>query len=310
MVSLQNSILQHKSIHFNTMKLQLSLNNKFWVLCCILCAFNGFSQRNDVNQDDWKTLFNGEDLEGWTTKVHHYEVGDNYGDTFRVTDSLIKVRYDNYEGDFDERYGHLYYDTPYSYYHLSLEYRFVGELHPGAPSYTIKNSGVMFHSQDPRTMLKEQDWPISVEIQFLAGLEEGKSRPTGNMCSPGTDVVFEGKIDQRHCINSTSDTYFGDQWVKAELIVYGDSLVKHLINGKEVLQYTKPQMGGGVANRYDSKIKIDGKLLFEGFIALQSEGQPIDFKNIKIKNLKGCMDPKATNYSKNFISEENDSCAY
>jgi len=264
----------------------------------------------NAQEEGWQSMFNGEDLNGWTSKIHHYEVNDNYGDTFRVEDSMIKVRYDKYEGDFNERYGHLYYDTPYSYYHLSVDYRFVGELHPGAPSYTIKNSGLMFHSQDPRTMPKEQDWPISVEIQFLAGLEEGKSRPTGNMCSPGTDVVFEGKIDPRHCINSTSDTFFGEQWVKAELIVYGDSLVKHIINGEEVLHYTKPQIGGGVANRYDPKIKIDGKLLTEGFIALQSEAQPIDFRNIKIKNLKGCMDPKATNYQKYFIKADDNSCEY
>lgn len=243
------------------------------------------AQKEIVKNDAWNDLFNGNSLEGWTTKIHHYEVGDNHGDTFRVEDDMIKVRYDKYEGDFNERYGHLYYDKPYSSFHLSMEYRFVGELHPGAPSFTIKNSGVMFHSQDPRTMPKEQDWPISVEMQFLAGVEEGKERPTGNMCSPGTDVVYEGKIDPRHCISSSSKTYFGDQWVKAELIVYGDSLVKHIINGEEVLKYTKPQIGGEVANRYDPKIKVDGKLLKEGFIALQSEGQPIDFRNIKIKNL-------------------------
>jgi len=244
------------------------------------------SQKETVKNNEWVDLFNGKNLAGWTTKIPHYEVGDNHGETFRVEDDIIKVRYDNYEGDFNERYGHLYYDEPYSSFHLSMEYRFVGELHPGAPSFTIKNSGVMFHSQDPRTMPKEQDWPISVEMQFLAGIEEGKERPTGNMCSPGTDVVYEGKVDPRHCISSSSETYFGDQWVKAELIVYGDSLVKHSINGKEVLRYTKPQIGGGVANRYDPKIKVDGKLLSEGFIALQSEGQPVDFRNIKIKNLR------------------------
>jgi len=251
-----------------------------------LLTFQCGSQKETVKNDGWENLFNGKNLEGWTTKIHHYEVGDNHGETFRVEDSMIKVRYDNYEGDFNERYGHLYYDKPYSSFHLSMEYRFVGELHPGAPSFTIKNSGVMFHSQDPRTMPKEQDWPISLEMQFLAGIEEGKARPTGNMCSPGTDVVYEGKVDPRHCISSSSETYFGDQWVKAELVVYGDSLVKHIINGSQVLEYTSPQIGGGVANRYDPKIKIDGKLLSEGFIALQSEGQPIDFRNIRIKNLR------------------------
>jgi hypothetical protein len=73
--------------------------------------------------------------------------------------------------------------------------------------------------------------------------------------------------------------------VHAELIVLGDSLVTHLINGDTVLQYTKPQIGGGVANGYNPAIKIDGKLLKKGFIALQSEGQEIDFKNIELLDL-------------------------
>ncbi|MDC6387862.1 DUF1080 domain-containing protein [Maribacter sp. PR1] len=260
---------------------------------------NVYSQQ--AEEKGWTNLFNGSDLEGWTTKIHHYDVFDNYGDTFRVEGSIIKVRYDKYEGLFNDRFGHLYYNQPYSYFHLSMEYRFVGNLFPGAPDYTILNSGVMFHSQDPKTILKEQDWPISVEMQFYGGVEKGKERPTGNMCSPGTDVIYRGKLDPNHCINSSSDTYFGDQWVKAELIVYGDSLVKHMINGKTVLEYSKPQMGGGVVNGYDIDISIPGKPLKEGFIALQSEGQPIDFRNIKIKNLKGCMDPKASNYKTYYI---------
>ena len=239
-----------------------------------------------VDVDPWQELFNGENLDGWTVKVHHYEPGDNYANTFRAEDGMIKVRYDEYEGEFNDRFAHLYYDTPLSHYHLSLEYRFVGEIHPGTPSYAVKNSGIMFHSQDPQTMLKEQDWPISVEMQFLAGIEQGKKRPTGNMCSPGTAIVYEGKLDTRHCINSTSETYFGDQWVKADLIVLGDSLVQHFINDKLVMEYAQPQIGGGVANRYDPKYKVDGKLLSEGHIALQSEGQPIDFRNVRLKKLK------------------------
>lgn len=262
---------------------------------CLMVLVASCTAQKKVDGDSWAPLFNGQNLDGWTTKIHHYETGDNYGDTFRVEDRIIKVRYDKYEGDFNDRYGHLYFDTPYSHYHLSMEYRFVGELHPGAPSYTLKNSGVMFHSQDPRTMLKEQNWPISVEMQFLAGITEGEDRPTGNMCSPGTEIVYEGEIYPGHCLNSTSDTYYGDQWVKAELIVRGDSLVTHIINGKKVLEYTKPQIGGGVVEGFDPKKKKDGQLLNEGFIALQSEGQPIDFRDIKIRNLEGRMASKTEN---------------
>jgi hypothetical protein len=234
--------------------------------------------------NQWISLFNGKDIHDWMVKIHRHAVNVNFGNTFRVEDSMIKVRYDQY-GDFNDQFGHLYYKTPFSWFHLKLEYRFVGQLQKGAPSYTLRNSGIMFHSQDPRTMPVEQDWPISVEMQFLGGLSDGKSRPTGNMCSPGTDVVYNGQIARDHCISSSSKTYDGDQWVMAELIVLGDSLVTHVINGDTVLQYSKPQIGGGVVNRYDPKIKQDGKLLTSGFIALQSEGQPIDFRNISIRDL-------------------------
>lgn len=260
--------------------------------------------------EDWKELFNGQDLNDWIVKIHHYDVGVNYGETFRAEDNLIKVSYDNYEGDFNDRFGHLYYKQPYSYFRLQMEYRFVGELHPGAPNYTLRNSGVMFHSQDPRTMPKEQNWPISVEMQFLGGLGDGNPRPTGNMCSPGTEVVYQGSIYPGHCINSSSETYDGDQWVKAELIVFGDSLVIHMINGNTVLQYAQPQIGGGVVERYDPTMKLDGKLLTEGYIALQSEGQPVDFRNIQLLNLEGCMDRNALNYKDHYMKSKPLDCLY
>jgi len=261
-------------------------------------------------KEDWKELFNGNDINNWIVKIHHYDAGVNYGNTFRVEDRMVKVRYDQYEGDFNDRFGHLYYKQPYSYFRFQVDYRFVGTLHPGAPSYTLMNSGVMFHSQDPRTMPKGQNWPISVEMQFLGGLGDGKPRPTGNMCSPGTEVVYLGDIYPGHCINSSSDTYDGDQWVRAELIVLGDSLVTHVINGDTVLEYTQPQIGGGVVERYDPAYKPDGKLLSEGFIALQSEGQPIDFRNIRLLNLEGCMDPKALNYKDYYIKSKSLDCKY
>jgi hypothetical protein len=234
---------------------------------------------------EWIDLFNGKDLTDWTVKIHHHEVGVNFGNTFRVEDGMIKVRYDQY-GDFNDQFGHLYYNKPFSNFHLKLEYHFTGEFQRGGPDYALLNSGVMFHSQDPRSILKEQNWPISIEFQFLAGLGDGKPRPTGNMCSPGTDIVYQGEVYAGHCLNSTSKTYSKDEWVQAELIVLGDSLVTHIINGDTVLQYSKPTMGGGVANRYDSLLWKPGMPLKSGYIALQSEGQPIDFRNVKIKELK------------------------
>lgn len=264
------------------------------------------AQKN-AGKQEWMRLFNGKDIKDWTVKIYHHEVGEDPFNTFRVEDGIIKVRYDKYDS-FNQQYGHLYYKQPFSYYRLKFEYRITGEWKKDAPSYTIRNSGVMIHSQDPKTILKEQDWPISVEFQLLAGLDDGKPRPTGNMCSPGTDVVFNGKVDPRHCIESSSKTYPVNEWVKAEIVVLGDSLVTHIINGDTVLQYSKPQIGGGVANNYDPKIKQDGKLLSGGFIALQSEGQPVDFRNIEILNLKGCLDPKSKNYKSYYIKSDPTKC--
>jgi len=257
---------------------------KFFIPLFIVLSLTACSTQKETGSDGWISLFNGRDLNDWIVKVHHHDVGVNFGNTFRVEDDMIKVRYDQY-GDFNDQFSHLYYKQPYSHFHLKLEYRFVGELQKGAPDYTLRNSGVMFHSQDPRGMLKEQNWPISVEMQFLGGLSDGESRPTGNMCSPGTDIVYEGKLYDGHCLNSTSKTYDGDQWVSAELIVLGDSLITHIINGDTVLRYSKPTMGGGVVNGYDSAIWKPGTPLKSGFIALQSEGQPIDFRKVVLKDL-------------------------
>ena len=276
-----------------------------FVLLCV--GIKNIKAQNNVNKKEWVSLFNGKDINDWVVKINHHETGDNFGNTFRVENGIIKVRYDQYD-KFNEQFGHLYFKKPFSYYHLIVEYRFTGEWRKDAPEYTNLNSGIMFHSQDPHTMPKEQNWPISIEFQLLGGLKEGEARPTGNMCSPGTNIVYQGKLDTRHCINSTSKTYFGDQWIRAELIVLGDSLITHIINGDTVLQYSKPQIGGNVVTGYDPAIKIDGKLLKEGFIALQSEGQPVDFRKVEILNLEGCMDPNSKNYKPYYIKNNPAAC--
>jgi hypothetical protein len=263
----------------------IMIKKHIFLIALVLFITAGCSSQKEATENEWIQLFNGKDINDWIVKVHHHDPGVNFGNTFRVEDGMIKVRYDQY-GDFNDQFAHLYFKQPFSHFHLVVEYHFTGELQKGAPEYTLLNSGVMFHSQDPRSMPKEQDWPISVEMQFLAGLGDGKPRPTGNMCSPGTDIVYQGKKYDGHCLNSTSKTYGRDEWVRAELIVLGDSLITHIINGDTVLQYSNPTMGGGVAHGYDSALWQEGKPLTSGYIALQSEGQPIDFRKVELKNLE------------------------
>ena len=275
---------------------------------CAVGHASSSTTARDPDRKEWIELFNGRNLDGWTAKIAKHEVGDNYANTFRVADGMIQARYDGYGGSYDAQFGHLYYDRPYSYYLVSHEYRFVGELYPGAPSYTLRNSGLMIHSQDPRTMPRNQNFPISIENQYLGGLGDGRPRSTGNMCSPGTMIDFAGKPDTRHCINSTSKTYDGDQWVLAETLVLGDSIVKHIINHDTVLVYTHPRQAAGVVTNIDPAQLTEGKPLRSGFIALQAEGHPIDFRNVRLLNLEGCMDPKASTYKRYYVKSNPAAC--
>jgi len=259
-------------------------------------------------QKEWISLFNQKNLDGWDIKIRGYELNDNYANTFSVKDKKLVVNYDGYE-KFDQNYGHIFYKTPYSYYVIRAEYRFTGEQVKGGEGWATRNSGIMVHGQPASTMLKDQDFPISIEVQLLGGLDKGE-RTTCNLCTPGTNVVFNGKLDTRHCINSTSKTYHGDQWVTAEVEVFGDSLIRHYVNGEKVLEYLQPQIGGGNVSPFDPAVKKDGMLLSEGTISLQSESHPVEFRKVELLNLKGCMDPKAKNYRSYFVKEDNSLCKY
>lgn len=226
----------------------------------------------DEDDDGFVSIFNGKDLTGWTPKLRGEELGEDAKNTFRVIDGTLSVRYDNYD-KFDQKFGHIFYETEYSSYILRLEYRFVGEQIEGGPGWAFMNSGVMMHGQDPKTIGKDQDFPNSMEVQLLGQKEGAGKRTTGNLCTPGTHYVQNGKLMKGHCKDSSSETYYGDQWVQLEIEVHGSKKVIHRINGEVVFEYEKPQLN-------------DGTLLEKGTISLQSESHPCDFRNIEIKVLE------------------------
>jgi hypothetical protein len=233
-------------------------------------------------RSQWEILFNGKDLTGWTPKIKGYDLGVNFGDTFRVEDGLLKVKYDQYE-KFDNRFGHLFYKAPLSRYILRVEYRFVGEQIPGGPGWALRNSGIMIHGQAPETMGKDQDFPVSIEVQTLGG-DGTKARTTGNLCTPGTNVVFKGKLYTPHIINSTSETFHGEQWVYLEIEAQGSEYIKHLVNGRVVLTYQSPQLDPKAGDA--KKLIKDGQLLISGgSISLQSESHPVEYRRVELLQL-------------------------
>jgi hypothetical protein len=262
-----------------------------------------------ADEEEWITLFNGQDLDDWTPKIRRHPAGVNYLNTFRVDNGLLTVSYDGYD-EFDEQFGHIFYKDSFSHYRLLVEYRFTGEQALNAPDWAKRNSGVMVHSQDPETMPPEQDFPISLEVQFLGGLSDGNPRPTGNMCSPGTHIEYQGGFTDTHCINSTSPTFDGDQWVVAEALVFGADKIVHYIDGEAVIEYGNTTFGGGVVSGHRPEMKPEGEPLSEGYISLQSEGHPIQFRRVELLILRGCMDPQAINYKSYFVAGDPESCRY
>jgi hypothetical protein len=258
---------------------------------------------------EWTPLFNGKDLKDWDIKFAGHPLGVNFRNTFRVDSGMLRVRYDDWP-DFNGQFGHIFHKKSFSHYLIAVEYRFTGEQVKGAGagnSWAIRNNGIMAHSQSAASMGLTQDFPISLEIQMLGGLGRG-TRTTGNLCTPGTHVVMAGKLVTAHCTNSNSVTLDGDQWVRVEALVLGDSIIKHIVNGDTVMTYSKPQMGGGAANNTMPGVLVEGKALTEGFIALQAETAPIDFRKIEIVNLKGCMTPGDRNYRAHFVKADPSAC--
>ncbi|WP_203256344.1 3-keto-disaccharide hydrolase [Hyunsoonleella ulvae] len=291
---------------------------------CILfsCKSEKRPSKQDVNSETWISLFNGKDLSGWTIKFAGEDLNTNYNETFKVKDSMLRITYDNYE-TFNNKFAHLYYNTPFSYYKLKFDYRFVGEQIDGGAHWNVRNSGVMLHSQSATSNAYNQYFPVSVELQLLGGLEDNNKRTTGNVCTPGTVVVMGDTINYRHCIRSNSKTYFGDQWIHAEAIVLGGESMAFIIEKDTVLNFKLPQIGSTKPSKdYEGEnweawnINQEtwenraGQILTEGYIALQAESHPIDFKNIELLDLCGCMDKNAKNYKSYYVKNKPESCEY
>ena len=225
---------------------------------------------------EWVELFNGRNLDGWKPKIKGYPLGTDERETFRVEDGLLKVRYDGYSA-FDNQFGHLFFSTPVSKYDLLIEYRFVGKQLEGGPQWAERNSGVMIHSQSPQSMQIDQDFPDSLEVQFLGGIKPDRPRPTANLCTPGTEVIYQKKRLATHCTYSQSETYLEDQWVQVLVKVNAGEEIQHWLKNKLVMRYKSPFL------TYDKK---ENRKISKGFIAIQSESHPIDFRRIAIRRFQ------------------------
>jgi hypothetical protein len=239
-------------------------------------------------QGRWRPIFNGRNLDGWIPKINHHPAGENWRDTFQVKHGVLRVDYSRYPS-FKDEFGHLIYNRPLSSYRLRLEYRFMGPSPSGAQPWAWRNSGVMFHGQAPAAMALDQPYPIAVEAQLLGGDAPGEVRPTGNVCTPGTTVSIGGIAQTAHCISSSAPTFQDGEWVRFELEVHGGRLVRQYVNGKKVIEYTDIRLDPSEFRRFadiDPGAARPGPLT-SGYISLQAESGPIEFRKIELMELPG-----------------------
>ena len=251
------------------------------LLIIITVLLLSFSERTPVVKEaNWKVLFNGKNLDGWKMKIAGFPLGENFGNTFRVENGILSIRYDQYGENFNSRFGAIYHDKKLTNYRLKVEYRFVGETAPGAPTWGYRDSGIQYHGQDPTTIELKQPFPVCIEYNLHGG--NGKDeRPTGEICTPGTSVEIKGEKNKSFCTPpDVKRTFHGDQWVTLEIDVK-DGKFAHFVNGEEILRFENP--------RYDPKheygkkfVTASNDVIKEGFISIQSNSHPIDIRKVEI----------------------------
>ena len=245
----------------------------------ILASCSGSKKTADKKNAQWVSLFNGKNLEGWQMKIAGYPLGENYGNTFRVEDGILSTRYNQYDS-FRSKFGALYFNKKFTNYRLKVEYRFVGQLTPGAPAWGFRDGGIQYHCQAPATVGLTQSFPVCLEYNLHGG--NGKDdRPVGEICASGMYVEINGKRNASYCTPATvKRTFHGDQWVTAEIDVR-DSVITHYVNGEEILQYKNPRFDPAHAVGKTFIVNGDDKVR-SGYISIQSNSHPMDFRKIEI----------------------------
>ncbi len=213
-------------------------------------------------------------------KISSYPLGENFENTFRVENGILKIRYDGYGPDLKDRFGTLYFDEKLTNYRLKVEYRFVGETAPGAPKWGYRDSGIQFHGQPPSTQKLNQPFPICLEYNFHGG-NGTDERPLGAMCANGMFVEVQGEKNTTTCVPAmVPKTFHGDQWVTAEIDIK-DGKITHYVNGEEILSYANPTYDPN--NETSKTLMSNGDISVRGgYVSFQSNSHPIDFRKIEL----------------------------
>ncbi len=245
----------------------------------VICVACSPAKPTSQTANRWVSLFDGKSLANWTPKIAGHAPGDNFNNTFRVENGILSTRYDQYNG-FRSTFGALFYNQKFTNFRLKVEYRFVGDTASGAPSWGFRDGGIQYQCQSPQSMAIDQPFPVCLEYNILGG--SGKEpRPTGEICASGMYVDIDGKRNTLYCTPPTvKKTIDGEVWATAEIEVR-DGHITHYVNGEPVLSFDNPHFDTSNANV--KRLNIAGNdLVTDGYISLQSNSHPMDFRKIEI----------------------------
>jgi hypothetical protein len=233
---------------------------------------------------EWRPLFNGKDLKGWTTLVKDRAVGEDPDRYVSVADGMIHMYADTPDGQ-KVAFGVITTEESFSSYHLKLEYRWgTKKFAPRAKPEHKRDAGILYHVWNPSKV-----WPGSLEYQI-------QETDTGDLIfiDSGGTFFHEPGDPKRHLPESEGGfARYGlakntwqlvakrkvadrnEGWNTAEIIVHGGRSAEHLVNGESLLclsNFVRPEGDGTVP-------------LSSGKISLQFEGAEIFYRNIVIREL-------------------------
>ncbi len=204
-----------------------------------------------VEQGDWISLFDGESLDGWSTRAVEADLDYTW---WRVADGAIEA--DSMERG-DQDYVWLYSDDEFDDFILRLKFQAFRD-NPG-------NSGVQVRSRYDETdgpgWLNGPQVDIHPPGPWRTGMIWDETRGNQRWLYP--EVPDGGWVDESMAVDGLTFYYADDEpaWNSLEITALGTRL-KAVLNGVTVMEYD----GAGVlddANHMERGVGLDGHLALQ-----------------------------------------------
>lgn len=207
----------------------------------------GASATSTGRADGWLALFDGESLDGWRGFRQEGPPG-----AWRVVDGALALTGEGEGGD-------LITEESFDDYELALEWR----VEEGG------NSGIFYLVTEEANTI----WEAAPEMQVLddANHPDGQSPLTSAGSNFALHPVPRGVVRP------------AGEWNQARIVVRGDS-VEHWLNGTLVVEY---ELGSEDWQRRVAESKFADLPLYgqarSGHIGLQDHGDPVWFRNVRVR---------------------------